>query len=151
MKKNFISKFFSFFPGVVDIADKCSFANISTNFRKNLKWSYWDTQGPGGHWFMKKIWCRKSRVRLPLKTMWTVFLFFGYLLQRESHSSSWTLRPFLSKYSFFNSADTKKSWMWLHCEPTRKSPVQDARIVLFLLLYTAYATMTQTAFPAMYT
>jgi hypothetical protein len=21
---------------------------------------------PGGHWFMKKIWCHKSRVRLPL-------------------------------------------------------------------------------------
>jgi len=39
MKKNFISKFFSFFAGVVDTADKHSFANISANFRKNMKWS----------------------------------------------------------------------------------------------------------------
>jgi hypothetical protein len=68
-EKNFISKFVSFFAGVVDIADKHSFANISGNFWKNSKWSYWDTQGPGGHWFMKKIWCRKSRVRLPLSTL----------------------------------------------------------------------------------
>jgi hypothetical protein len=39
MKKKFISKFFSFFAGVLDIADKHSFANISANFRKNSKWS----------------------------------------------------------------------------------------------------------------
>jgi hypothetical protein len=38
MKKKFISKFFYFFAGVVDIADKHSFANISANFRKNTKW-----------------------------------------------------------------------------------------------------------------
>jgi hypothetical protein len=38
MKKNFISKFFSFFAGVIDTADKHSFANISVNFRKKLKW-----------------------------------------------------------------------------------------------------------------
>ena len=47
--KNFISKIFSFFAGVVDTADKHSFANISTNFRKNSKWSKWETQGPGWH------------------------------------------------------------------------------------------------------
>ena len=66
MKKNFISKFFSFFAGVADTADKHLFPNISANFRKNSKWSYWNTQGPRGHWFMKKTWSRKSRVRLPL-------------------------------------------------------------------------------------
>ncbi len=27
----------------------------------------WNTWRPGGHWFMKKTWSRKSRVRLPLK------------------------------------------------------------------------------------
>jgi hypothetical protein len=35
--KNFISKFFSFFAGVVDTADKHSFANISANFRKKFE------------------------------------------------------------------------------------------------------------------
>jgi hypothetical protein len=42
MKKNYISKFFSFFAGVVgvvDTADKHSFANIVANFQKNLIWS----------------------------------------------------------------------------------------------------------------
>jgi hypothetical protein len=47
--KNFISKFLSFFPGVVDTADKHSFAIISANFRKNLKRSQLYTQRPGGH------------------------------------------------------------------------------------------------------
>ncbi len=42
-------KCFSFFASVVDTADKHSFANISANFRKNLKSSDWDTQWPGGH------------------------------------------------------------------------------------------------------
>ncbi len=36
------------------------------NFRNNSKWLQWNTWGPGGHWFMKKNWSRKSRVRLPL-------------------------------------------------------------------------------------
>ncbi len=36
------------------------------NFRKNSKWLQWNTWRPGGHWFMKKTWSRKSRVRLPL-------------------------------------------------------------------------------------
>jgi hypothetical protein len=38
-EKKFITKFFSFFAGVVDTADKHSFANISANFRKNSKYS----------------------------------------------------------------------------------------------------------------
>jgi hypothetical protein len=37
------------------------------NFHKNLKWLPRYTQVPWGNWFMKKTWCRKSCVRLPLK------------------------------------------------------------------------------------
>jgi hypothetical protein len=37
MKKNFISKFFSFFAAVVDTADKHSFANIFANFCKKFE------------------------------------------------------------------------------------------------------------------
>jgi hypothetical protein len=47
MKKNFISKFFSFFAGVVDIADKHSFANISANFRKIRNGPNGILRGPG--------------------------------------------------------------------------------------------------------
>jgi hypothetical protein len=39
---------FSVIAGVVDIADEHAFANISEKFRKNLKRSSSDTQGPGG-------------------------------------------------------------------------------------------------------
>ncbi len=52
--------------GVVDTGDKHSFENIFANFRKNSKRPQGSTQGPRGHWFMKKTWSRKSRVRLPL-------------------------------------------------------------------------------------
>ncbi len=45
----FISNFLPFFAGVVFTADYHSFANISGNIRKKAKWSYWDTQGHGGH------------------------------------------------------------------------------------------------------
>ncbi len=37
--KSSFSKFFSFIAGVVDNADKYSFANISETLRKNAKWS----------------------------------------------------------------------------------------------------------------
>ncbi len=40
MKKNFYGR-------CVDTADKHSFAKISVNFRKNLKWSLWDTHYSG--------------------------------------------------------------------------------------------------------
>jgi hypothetical protein len=66
MKQKIYFKIFSFFASVVVTADIHSFANISANFRKNLKWSQWYTQGPRGHWLLKKIWWRKSCVRLPL-------------------------------------------------------------------------------------
>ncbi len=45
----------SLIAGFVDTAEKHSFAIISANFRKKSKWSLWITQGPGGHWFMKKM------------------------------------------------------------------------------------------------
>jgi hypothetical protein len=43
-----------FIAGGNDTCDKHSFANISTNFRKNSKRPQWNTWGPGGHRFMKK-------------------------------------------------------------------------------------------------
>jgi hypothetical protein len=36
-------------------------------FSKRSEHIQWDTQGSGGHWFMKKTWSRKSRVRFFLK------------------------------------------------------------------------------------
>ncbi len=48
-----------------DTGDKHSFANISANFPKKFKTAPIDqlnTQGTGGHWFMKKTWSRKFRV-----------------------------------------------------------------------------------------
>ncbi len=41
-------------------------ANISANFRKNLKRPWWYTQGLGENWFMKKTRSRKSRGTVPL-------------------------------------------------------------------------------------
>ncbi len=67
LKKNYTLKFFSFIAGVVDTAEQHPFAIIYANFRKKSKRSQWHTQGPGGHWFTKKTWGRKSRVRLPLR------------------------------------------------------------------------------------
>ncbi len=59
----------------VDTCDKHSFANISPRiFEKNSKRPQENTHGPGGHWFTKKIWSRKSRVRLSLKG--ELFTFF---------------------------------------------------------------------------
>ncbi len=64
-----ISKSFSFIAGVVDTGYQPLLSNISKYFSKNSKWAPWYTQGPGGNWFMKKTWSRKSGVRLPLN-MW---------------------------------------------------------------------------------
>jgi hypothetical protein len=44
MKKNYISKIFSFIAGVVD---ENSFTKISLNFLKNSKLFNWDTHGRG--------------------------------------------------------------------------------------------------------
>ncbi len=41
-------------------------ANISANFRKNSKRSFWYNQGLGGNWFMKKTRSKKSHDTVPL-------------------------------------------------------------------------------------
>ncbi len=51
---------------VVDNCDKHWITNISANFLQNLKRPQWKIEGTRGNCFMKKTWCRKSRVRLPL-------------------------------------------------------------------------------------
>jgi hypothetical protein len=52
--------------GVVDTGGAPWLSNISKNFRKNLKWSKWNTLGLGGNWFMKKTRSKKSRDTVPL-------------------------------------------------------------------------------------
>jgi hypothetical protein len=57
-----------FATGVGDTGGAPWFANISVNFRKNLKRSLWDTLGLGGNWFMKKTRSKKSRDTVPLRS-----------------------------------------------------------------------------------
>ncbi len=105
-EKKYTWKFFSFIMGVVDTADKYSFAIISVNFRKKSKWSQWHTQGPGGHWFTKKTGSRKSRFRLlkgidrsfelrgerrliwSIMTNWMLGNFFYFILKGHHHKIS---------------------------------------------------------------
>jgi hypothetical protein len=56
-----------FATGVADIGGQPWAANISANFRKNSERPYWNTQGLGGNWFMKKT-RSKNLVTLSLKT-----------------------------------------------------------------------------------
>ena len=112
MGKNFIPKFLSFFAGGVDTADNHSFANISADFWKNSKWSQWDTQRPGGHWFMKKTWSQKSRVRLPLKvnkienflaSILKFVIFLCYLCQNiKILPKNFLIGPLLGEVRFFH-------------------------------------------------
>ncbi len=60
-----------FASGVVDTGGAPCLANISANFRKNLKWSKCYYQGLGGRWFMKTTWSKKSRDTVPLKVTLT--------------------------------------------------------------------------------
>jgi len=53
--------------GVVDTSGAPWLANISANFRKNLKRSYWDTLGRGGNWFMQKTRSKNFCDTVPLK------------------------------------------------------------------------------------
>ncbi len=55
-----------FATGVVDTGGAPWLANISANFRKNLKRSKWNTLELGGNWFMKKARSKKSRDTVPL-------------------------------------------------------------------------------------
>ncbi len=55
-----------FATGVTDTGGAPWLANISKNFRKNLKWPLCYFQGLGGRLFMKKTWSKKSRDTVPL-------------------------------------------------------------------------------------
>ncbi len=57
-----------FIAGVVDTADKKFIRDYLGEFLKKVG-KKWNTQGPGWHWFMRKNWSRKSRVRLPLTSL----------------------------------------------------------------------------------
>jgi hypothetical protein len=58
-----------FATGVVDTCGAPWLANISANFRKNLKWSLCYYQRLGGRWFMKKTWSKKSCDTVPLRSL----------------------------------------------------------------------------------
>ncbi len=68
-EKNYTWNVFSFIAGVVDTAEQHPLPIISANFRKKSKRSQRHTQGPGITLIFEKTWSRKSRVRLPLRTM----------------------------------------------------------------------------------
>jgi hypothetical protein len=113
MEKNYTWNFFSFIAGVVDTAEQHLFAVISANFRTKSKRSQWHTQGPGGHWFTKKTWGRKSRVRLPFKNhrveaFFDILCTFILLVCCRQYNppppqmSQWNLPPCFFSYSFFS-------------------------------------------------
>ncbi len=77
MTKNFISKFVSFFAGVVDTADKHSFANISTNFRKKFEMVLMVYSGARGTLIYEKNLMSKISCQTPFKRK------FPDLLNRE--------------------------------------------------------------------
>ncbi len=56
-----------FATGVIDTGGAPWLANISMNFWKTSKQSYWDTLGLGGNWFMKKTGSKKSCDTVPLR------------------------------------------------------------------------------------
>ena len=70
MKKNFISKFFSFFASVVDTADKHSFANISANFRKKFEMFLMGYSGPPGTLIYEKNLQAKISCQTPFNIMY---------------------------------------------------------------------------------
>ncbi len=67
MKKNFISKFFSFFAGVVDTTDKHSFVNISANFRKKFEMVLMEYSGARGTLIYEKNLMSKISCQTPFK------------------------------------------------------------------------------------
>jgi hypothetical protein len=70
MNKNFISKFFSFFAGVVDTADKHSFANISANFRQKFEMILMGYSGARGTLIYKKNLMSKISCQTPFKIVY---------------------------------------------------------------------------------
>ncbi len=68
MKKNYISKFFSFIAGVVDTADKNSYANISANFRKKFEMVLMEHSGAQGKLIYEKNLKLKISCQTPART-----------------------------------------------------------------------------------
>jgi hypothetical protein len=69
MKKKLISKLFSFFAGVVDTADKHSFANISSNFCKKFEMVLMGYSGARGKLIYEEKLMSKISCQTPLKGM----------------------------------------------------------------------------------
>ncbi len=67
MKKNLISKLFSFFAGVIDTADKHSFANISANFCKKFEMVLMGYSGARGTLIYEKKLMSKISCQTPFK------------------------------------------------------------------------------------
>jgi hypothetical protein len=67
MKKNYISKCFSFFAGVVDTTEKHSFANISANFRKKFEMVLMGYSGAWGTLIYEKNVMSKISCQTPNK------------------------------------------------------------------------------------
>ncbi len=70
-------------PVVNDTGGQPWAANISANFKKNLKRSKWDTLGLGGNWLMKKTRRKKSRDTVPLRRGRLFIRMISFSLQRQ--------------------------------------------------------------------
>ncbi len=92
------------------------FSNTSANFRNNSKRPQWNTQGPGGHWFMKKnlkekISCQPPFNPLPHggRTYWPITSLHanfsksseGKVSSKIRYSSSWILGLFWNHNSTY--------------------------------------------------
>jgi hypothetical protein len=60
---------------LVSMTPPINLSAVSANFLKKSIWSWWNTQGPWVHWFMKKTKV-DNLVRLPLKGVWHEILRF---------------------------------------------------------------------------
>ncbi len=67
MKKNFISKFFTFFAGVVDTADKHSFAKYLREFSKRFEMVLMGHSGARGTLIYEKNLMSKILCQTPFK------------------------------------------------------------------------------------
>ncbi len=102
------------------------------NFWKNSKRLQWNTWGPGGHWFMKKTWSRKSRVRLAMSNQRSFKIesfrfpasvpkkieyirFWNKILDRSKTFSISTRKFRFKRFCsgpFSNFFETRKSFVW---------------------------------------
>ncbi len=115
LTRDFLLHFFheSLYPGPLGIPLGSfrlfwKFANISTNFRKNLKRPYWYTQRLGGNWCMKKTRSRKSRGTVSLKVHKHDIFLNTYFAETKSlwfqgplTQDFWKLYSIRPRYSIF--------------------------------------------------